>query len=273
MIIVKPLAGLANRMRVIDSAMSLSEQFRMPLKIAWNKERSLNCHYEELFLPVDEFTVSHSWYDSARTRIRPWESVSFILRERLRLNVTIAGKTWIYDRHPSSLQDFDFSRLKDRKSVFISTAHRFGTPAHIRKLKPVPHLAERIERACTGFSDKTIGIHIRRTDSRLSIEKSPDHLFFDNIRELIQKDDEVDFFLATDDAGLKARLQEAFPGKIISNRHKLGRDDCGGIQNALVDMYCLSRTAKIYGSFYSSFSATAAMITGIPIEILAAGSG
>ncbi len=271
MIIVKPLAGLANRMRVIDSAISLSEQLHMPLEIAWNKERSLNCHYEELFLPIDDFTVSHSWYDSARTGIRPWESVSFILRERLRLNVTFAGKTWIYDRHPSSLQDFDFSSLKNRKSVFISTAHRFGVAAHIHKFRPVPQLEERIEKACSSFGAKTIGIHIRRTDSRLSIEKSPDHLFFDKIRELIQKDDEAGFFLATDDAGLKARLQEAFPGKISSNHHKLGREDCAGIQNALVDIYCLSRTAKIYGSFYSSFSATAAMITGIPMEILEGG--
>jgi hypothetical protein len=267
-IIVKPLAGLANRMRVIDSAISLSKQLDLPLEVVWNRERSLNCLYDDLFEPINEFSVSSSWYNGLRRSIRPWESLSFIFRENLSLKVKFAGRVWLYDTHPSFLQGMDFLKFKAKNLIYISTAHRFSEPANIPLFRPIPAILQRIDKLTAGFTDKTCGIHIRRSDSRLSISESPEYLFTDKINELIRRDPEIDFFLATDDISIKSRFLGTYPGRIKTNDHKLGRDDISGIQNALTDLYCLSRTSKIFGSFYSSFSATASLISGVPLDIL-----
>jgi hypothetical protein len=270
-IIVKPLAGLANRMRVIDSAISLARQLDRPLEVIWNRERSLNCHYNGLFEPIEEFSVSSSWYDGIRSKIRPWESLSFMARENISLKVNFAQMLWFFDTHPSFLKDLDFQNYKAKKLIFISTAHRFSEPANIPLFRPIPVILERINQVTDGFNDKTYGIHIRRTDSRLSISGSPEFLFADKINEMIQQDNTAVFFLATDDLMIKEHFLHKFPGRIKTNFHKLGRNDTASIQNALVDLYCLSRTVKIFGSFYSSFSATASLISGAPLEILKIG--
>lgn len=269
-LVVKALAGLANRMRVIESAVALSQELDRPLEIIWNRESALNCRYEELFLPMEEFRVRHDWYDTSRTLIRPWESLSFILREKFSLNVTFAGRTRIYDRYPSILEKIDFAAFYKGKSIFLSTAHRFRPARVIHRLQPVPELENRIMSLCGEFGDPTYGIHIRRGDSRLSKMKSPEILFIRKMEELIGINHATQFFLATDDAAVKHDLQRKFPGRIIINPHVIQRNTKEGIQNALVDMYCLSRTKKIFGSYYSSFSAVSAMINQIPFEVILA---
>jgi hypothetical protein len=267
-LVVKALAGLANRMRVIESAVALSQEMDRPLEIIWNRESALNCRYEELFLPMEEFRVRNDWYDTPRTLFRPWESLSFILREKFSLNVSFAGHTWIYDRYPSILDGIDFAAFNKGKSIFISTAHRFRTARVIPRLQPIPELENRIMSLCGEFGDPTYGIHIRRGDSRLSKLRSPEMMFIRKMEELIENNPATQFFLATDDAGVRANLQRKFPGRIIINPHVIQRNTKEGIQNALIDMYCLSRTKMIFGSFYSSFSAVSAMITQIPFEVI-----
>ena len=54
-------------------------------------------------------------------------------------------------------------------------------------------------------------------------------------------------------------LRELFPGKIISNETRtLKRDSVDGMHDALLDLYCLSATDKLIGSYWSSFTDIAA---------------
>ena len=48
-----------------------------------------------------------------------------------------------------------------------------------------------------------VGMHIRRTDMKRAIEKSPDYLFYNKIDELAKADPNVRIFLCTDDSDLK----------------------------------------------------------------------
>jgi hypothetical protein len=267
-LLVKSLAGLANRMRVIDSAITLSKKLDMHLVIIWNKDRNLNCNYNDLFQPMEEFSVEASWYDNLRNRIRPWESISFIFRDRMSLKISLFDHTWLYDTHPSFLQHYNFDRLKKMDYIYISTAHRFKEPDYIPLFKPIPEVFEKIETACSEFTEKTYGLHIRRSDSKPSITNSPDILFIDKINELLQLDPETNFFLATDDRDVKTRFSLQFGERIITRDNIPSRNTVVGIQDALIDLYSLSRTKKIFGSFFSSFSDAASQISGVGIEIL-----
>lgn len=46
------------------------------------------------------------------------------------------------------------------------------------------------------------------------------------------------------------------------------RQDENGIADAVVDLFILSRTQRLYGSYWSSFSEVAAQIGNIPLEIV-----
>lgn len=102
---------------------------------------------------------------------------------------------------------------------------------------------------------RMIGVHIRRTDHKVCIEKSKTEWFIENMNQYLAEDSSVCFFLATDDADEEKRLQTIFPEKIITNRSKsYGRDSLNGMQDAVVDLLCLSQCEVILGSCTSVFS-------------------
>ena len=63
--------------------------------------------------------------------------------------------------------------------------------------------------------------------------------------------------------------QKAFPGRIVAQPvQSVRRDTLAGMQDAVVDLFCLSRTRKLLGSYWSSFSDMAAELSGIPLQIV-----
>ena len=79
---------------------------------------------------------------------------------------------------------------------------------------------------------------------------------------------DVRFFLATDDAEIKRRLLDRFgEDRIITARMELRRDSQEGMKGAVLDLFALSRTEKIIGSYYSSYSEIAAELGGIELII------
>ena len=88
------------------------------------------------------------------------------------------------------------------------------------------------------------------------------------IQEHINADETTTFFLASDSEKVKKSLKEKFGSKILTANLELNRDSNEGIKGAVIDMYCLARTKKIYGSYFSTFSQVAAAISGIEEEIV-----
>jgi len=84
----------------------------------------------------------------------------------------------------------------------------------------------------------------------------------------LSKDKDTTFYLATDDKEVEIILMELFPNKILTYEKEFSKTNVQGIQDAMVDLYSLSATYKIYGSYFSSFSDIAARIGNIPLEII-----
>lgn len=114
-----------------------------------------------------------------------------------------------------------------------------------------------------------VGIHIRRTDNAESISRSPTELFERAIETEIEKNPNAQFYLATDSAEDQQRLISIFGSRIIANANKtISRKTQQGMVDALVDLVCLSRSAKIFGSYWSSFSETAATLGETELIVL-----
>jgi hypothetical protein len=102
----------------------------------------------------------------------------------------------------------------------------------------------------------------------MSIQYSPLELFIDTIKNEIELDTNVRFYVSTDADDVAISLKDVFGDRIIYFKKDVSRDTERGMQNAMLDMTNLSRCKKIYGSYYSSFSFIAAQYGNIELTEL-----
>lgn len=262
-----PQGGLCNRLRAILSALSLIEHGAVDARLVVGWDDGLECaaRFDQLFQPLDSphaTIVPRRWTDRPITR-RNLHWPAFL-------------RNFVYTRQyanrPPSAEELRlcFASHSDA-AVYVSTGLAFcDYPAeYVRRLRPLPHLQERIDSLSAAFTPgHTIGIHIRRTDHVTAIAESPDALFVDAIADAISADAEAHFFLATDDSALKRSLMTRFPGRITAQDCRGTRSDLGGMEEAVVDLWTLARCSRIIGSYWSSYTDTAAEIGGIPLTII-----
>ena len=266
-----PVGGLANRMKAIDAASALAQEADAQLRIIWFKDKGLNCRFDELFKPLQlkNATLKEATWIDKLVYDRPRRKNFHIPR----LFQRILFDACIYENQATQLfyKKFDFLSWARGKDCYIASCVYFY-PQTIRPLfcifQPVDHIQERIKDITKQFNPNTIGIHIRRTDNIASINQSPTELFIERMKQEMKKDNQCLFYLATDSEEEKAKLKTIFGEHIIISPRVADRNSIAGMQDALTELYILSRTGKIFGSMKSSYSETAAQITNINCELL-----
>lgn len=277
-LVLVPQGGLCNRLRAILSALSLIEggSISARLVVGWDANAECAARFDQLFEPIDSPHVSigpRRWTDRPITRRNlHWPAlVRSLLYRRQYANRPPAIETLSALLPPQgATEDTRAAVPAASAAVYVSTGHAFcDYPVdYVRRLRPQTHLQERIDSLSAGFDSHTIGIHIRRTDHVTAIAESPDTLFAEAIASAIDDDPDARFFLATDDASLKRRLADQFPGRITTQNCRGSRADLAGMEEAVVDLWTLARCSRIIGSFWSSYTDTAAEIGGIPLTII-----
>jgi len=274
MIFLESSYGLANRMRSIASGVGLSllQGGDQKLNVIWPKNKALNCAFEELFNPIAEATVS-----SAYKRSNLLKS-SHQSRIDKRMAAAVINKILGIDHCVKADADFHLSEaiagelpliVKKKRNIYIKTCAEFGAIDHLLGVfKPISSLQREIDKRKGSYSDNTIGLHIRRSDHIAARANSPLSMFIAAIEKELDKHPGVKFYLSTDDTETVEVLSNLFPEQIIYYQKDLSRDSSQGIRDAVIDMYCLAGTHKIYGSFNSSFSDVAARIGQIDLVIL-----
>ena len=136
-------------------------------------------------------------------------------------------------------------------------------------IHPSANIANKGRKVFERINENTVGVHIRRTDHVEAIANSPLELFFDKMQLEIEKRD-ANFYVTTDDRTVEKALRDHFPAeKLIFYENKvIDRDSKEGIEDATIDMLCLSKSCKILGSFNSTFSLIPSIMGGIPLEIV-----
>lgn len=252
-------------MRVVVSAVKAAPHLEEgKLRIVWQKTGNCAATFDQLFEPLEEkfFKMETGTFaDRVATRKNLW------LPRMLRV-----GK---YDRQ---LEDF-YPQANDTllalsqkwRRLYVSTCLPLGSyePQDVAEcFRPLPKFLKRVEETAAQFSENTLGVHIRRTDNRESILHSPLRAFRKRIERFLDEEEDGKVFLCTDDGEVKSYLQKLFGPRILFRRNVLSRSSLTGMEEAVVDLWSLARTGRVVGSYYSSFSNTAAELGGQPLEII-----
>ena len=252
MLILTPIGGLCNRMRAINSALTLAERRGEKLKVIWNVSPELGCPFEELFLPTDAFTL--------RNIHSPWDPVKLFYQFTSR---RIGNEEIRSNRDENGLPDSFVNSLPPR--LYIATEEHFFKSRGYSAFVPAPDIRLRADEILHSRPGRKVGVHIRRTDNRPAISGSSTDAFVQAMDAQLQSNPDTVFYLATDDMTEEAALRARFPDRILSNEGRdLSRDSISGIRDALLDLICLSETDMIIGSYFSSFTDIAADMRGIP---------
>lgn len=252
MIIIQPSGGLCNRIRVINSAYELAKKRKDKLTVLWLNNNELNCPFESLFMPVKELNIINIYSNLNIKKLL----YQFGASQRFN-NTDIEN-----NKRNGILNDDFYNSLK--KNVYISTWEHFYPSHDYNFFKPTIEIQQRIDCITKSYGSHCVGVHIRRTDHSWAIENSTTNNFADAIEKELSQNPEAVFFVATDDIKEENFLREKFPDKILSNQNKtLSRNSVEGMHDALIDLMCLANTAKIFGSYYSSFTDIAADINKI----------
>lgn len=263
MLMIEPMGGLCNRLRTIDSAVALGHDIDLPVHVLWHINRRVGSSFSDLFqMPeeiyrMEEFTGGY--LKLKRIKIRRALDV-----RRPRSYCLQADIKELLD------QDFDFRQFSHRNRLHFKTFERFFRPYGIKRLfRPIPAIQQVIDNRCGDF-ENCVGVHIRRTDHRISMKYSPTSMFIDRMKNELQQTDCDMFFVATDDESVEELLKRTFGDRVIAHPKKCrSRDNSQAIEDAVIDLFCLSRTNRIIGSAFSSFTQMAAEIEGIPMEYAA----
>lgn len=273
-LLVKPLGGLANRMRVIESAYSYAKSYNASLVVIWEKNGILNARYSECFTPIPGARIIELDYTGqtpvAKLKRKLFDALeglglSFFAQKKLYDNylekILANGQA---DEHTKTFFD-ELARLN--KGIFLETCFEFYPNTHNYRLG----IQEDIKAKAVASLQKypsVIGIHIRRTDNVDSINNSPLEKFIEQINRNLQSSPSNAFYLSTDSDEVVTELRSIFNDKIITGVSVRTRDSKEGIMSALIDLYCLSQCKVILGSYKSSFSERAAIIGNIPLQIV-----
>ena len=125
----------------------------------------------------------------------------------------------------------------------------------------------RIDSITKEWNGHVVGLHVRRTDNIKAIQNSPIERYYQIIDDEIRKDAQVRFYLATDDEIIKQEFTRKYGSRVITIPLCLKRSSLQGMKDAVVDLYCLASTSKIYGSSASTYSLLAGRIYGIPVIV------
>lgn len=274
-LILQPMGGLANRMRVISVCYQIAIRAKSDFKVVWVVNSELGAAFSDLFNePNFEITnvygnysqayKSKKWYRRLLQNVWAfYKGYEVLTRQDVELISADKSEVALAALHDSWEQ-----QLCNGKKLFISTGDWLGIVEELSMFTPTNTIMSHVNQIADGFSASTYGIHIRRTDNIWAIENTPLSLFENKIDAVLQVEPEAMFYLATDDRATIDYLMLRFPNRLIVRDKNFSRSSVLGMQDAVADMWLLARTKCIFGSFYSSFSEMAGFIGGVKLCIL-----
>lgn len=133
---------------------------------------------------------------------------------------------------------------------------------HLLALRPRPEILA--EADAFKLPPRCVGVHVRRADACADavahFAHSQDDHFTAIMEAVIARVPNVSFFLAADNEATEKMLRARFGDRVCFYRKTSRGRDRRGVEEALVDLLLLSRTAGLVGTHWSSFSNTAALL-------------
>ncbi len=275
MIVLEAGAGLGNRMYSIASAYHLAQLAGQKLLILWKVDNTLGTQADTIFrLPEDVEIVYITEFSPKRAPLKRLKSM------RLKNSYKAAASTVLTSLSINMLMKHaeGYAYLKElakRPELLYIESYICFLPEtadqspYFQIFTPSEQVAQKAHPILKQLKPDTIGLHIRRTDHEAAIQHSPLSAFHEQIEQILKKNPSATFFVATDDPETERQLLTSYPQAVITNSAKqFTRKSADGIIDAYIDILCLSRCARIIGSYGSSFSQVASKLTDTPLQIM-----
>lgn len=263
-----PEGGLCNRIYAVASAINLAKKHNIRLTVIWFKDWGMGADFYDLFtLPsnLENVEVKEASFFDFFKFAKPIKSNFFLPKIYQKLKFDTA---YFWYKEQFSVEEWYLSHPDSCAFYLFHCKNFYDNTDFQHLLSPVDFIQKRINERVKLISSHTIGIHIRRTDSKAANINSPLSAFIKKMQQEIDANSEIDFYVASDSLEEKKNLTDIFGNRIISVENNLKRNTKDGIIDALVELHTLASTKKIYGSFYSTYSLLASEINKIPIEIV-----
>ena len=261
---IRPRAGITNRMRALASAMWAADELGLHLVMTWELDHLLNSPFEDLFTNrIDR--------DAGKLHDLPVK----VFKEATAIHLPGAGEDpegTVYE--VDSCQPFSFRPWIRPYSQLFWT----GLRPYLLRLKPVDEVLRMVDRVASRFVRETLGVHVRSGRGGMEFVQSRhirNELFFEEIDTVLARRPKTRIFLACDSPEVVEEFMAQY-GERITTLYETGGDalpgsvDTPGMRMALADLLLLSRTDRILGSYFSSFSEMAGVLGAIPIKRIGA---
>jgi len=280
-LLVVPLEGLCNRIRVVVDALCLAEDTARSLLVCWQPSPECQCQWDDLFeehplitlvdSPVIPFGVHSIEVCQPHEALVQWRQVA------QRRYVDAPERYHEYDEADylvfATCEEFYpgggvGSRGTGTKWMGMSAdpghPHRSLGSKMLNTLKPRASILGAVQK----LPPFTCGVHIRCTDNFNSWH-SPMELFFKAMEARIDSDPRTRFFLCTDDPSVQQLVQARY-GDIVTvyKKRNYNRRHRVAIEDALIDLLHLAQTEEIIGSYWSSFSEVSSWFRMQPLRIV-----
>ena len=262
MFTLEVMGGLCNRLRAMAAGIKACEENNETMRVIWNVDKGCKARFEELFILDNEKGGRYIESISAST----WKEE---LKIRYACRQPVEKQKMKYHIY-TDYRDFIALHPKYWDGCILRTCSNFYGGQIFEWLKPKSNIQCEIDEIVRQYPRNIIGVHIRRTDNEESISKSPITAFEGALNKEIAKDIKVKFYIATDDLAVREYFVTRYGEYILYNKitNKVTRSTREGMKEAVIDLYALSNTKKIFGSYWSSFSDCASDIGRIPLEII-----
>jgi hypothetical protein len=273
--ILKPVNGLANRLRVLFSYKVIADYLKLPFYVYWENSSGfddtdiLDLISNPTFNFVDKKTWESSRLESFKIDRKISNTSEFIVDEKINKNT-----------QTSILLNNSFSKITGEVSNLpnwsFGSALQIKIPNHkqlyksyLRTLEVSNKIKKSAETTLGKFTENTIGIHIRCGDAM--DERNNKHNLYQTHTDNTELMEYIrthvgNVFLSTDDENVLSYFKSKFKDKIIFYPKKFQISNYGetkhGQYDAMVDLYLLSRTQFMIPMSPSSFSKFASDLGG-----------
>ncbi len=249
-------AGLCNRLIVLAGCLRLAERLNRKLVLYWPENDHLNCAFPNLFEnPFDLLAAdrlhwllrterSVKWYNPRPDCGPRFDEIS---DDGDPAAEVLLIKAWYAPKLASEQFDGSFHE---------------ALREHLRTIRP---RAEFLRRADDfALPARCLGVHVRRVDDWAgAVEefgRSRDEYFAAILDGVVERVPDTTLLVAADNEDSERRLRARFGKRVLIHPKTSRHRDRQGVEEALLDLLLLSRTAGLVGTHYSSFSTVASML-------------
>lgn len=294
-LICSALNGLCNRLRNLASCAVLAEHSGRELVVCWMNEKNIpDCktigftEWSDLFVSPRFKLITLLPKEGVIFGGNPSYGSPFFKQrwlERIPAHSYLEEAVYSQSHLPGAENEIDIN-LPD-KNVIIHTIHNVKPTdmsenefydrkrAFYKTLIPIPSIAKTVQRISSQFSNDIVGVHVRTTDILKQVHKKDNPAiwkYMQYMKEEMDKNPDVAFFVSSDSYYILRHFRNCFRGKVFFNDQveynsngEVERGTVKATQNALADLLLLSKTKRLIGTRFSSFSYEAACMGGIPI--------